>query len=84
MWPKRYIVLLIALWLILDYRLYQLLYRGAYPIVALIIVIVGLVLAHGRNLKDVRLRVPRSHFSIAVAAISRRSHTVAATTWRSI
>jgi len=58
MWPKRYIALLIALWLTLDYRLYRLVYQPAYPLLALIIVVVGLVLAYRVGLKDVRLRVP--------------------------
>ncbi len=59
MWPKRSLALLIALWLVLDYRLYALLDRRAYPAVALLIVLVGLVLAHRYGIKEVRLQVPR-------------------------
>src|SRR5437867_518195 len=58
MWPKKYIALLIVLWLILDYRRYELISRRGYPILALMIVIVGLVLAHRSGLKDVWLHVP--------------------------
>ncbi len=59
MWPKKSLALLIALWLVLDYRLYALLDRHAYPAVALLIVIAGLALAARYGIKEVQLRLPR-------------------------
>ena len=58
MWSKKHIALLIALWVILDYQVYILMHKRSYPLVALILVIVGLVSARRSGVEDMMLRVP--------------------------
>jgi hypothetical protein len=60
MWPKAYLAILITLWLVLDYRLYAAIDRHAYPVVALLIVLIGLWLARRCRMQDVSLRWPKA------------------------
>lgn len=77
-WKPLQIALLLGLWLILDYRLYAYAHRSGYPLVALALVAIGLILAHRRRIDEVRLRWPtrddwkvtgRTIFALAVILI---------------
>ncbi|MFN7945109.1 MAG: CPBP family glutamic-type intramembrane protease [Blastocatellia bacterium] len=59
-WPPAQIFILLSLWLALDYRWYALVWRRGYPVMALLLVVVGLWLAARQQFSEVRLRWPRT------------------------
>lgn len=59
-WKTWHLALLTGGWLVLDYRLYALVWRRGYPAVALALVVAGLLLAHCNRICEVRLRWPEA------------------------
>ncbi|HWQ36720.1 MAG TPA: CPBP family intramembrane glutamic endopeptidase [Blastocatellia bacterium] len=59
-WKIWHLTLLAGGWLVLDYRLYALIWRRGYPAVALALVIAGLLLARRNRIREVRLRRPEA------------------------
>lgn len=70
-WSPAQIIILLGLWLALDYRWYALVWRRGYPFVALLMVVVGLWLAARQQLSEVRLRWPRTEdWKVVLAALA--------------